>query len=214
MSRSRQVLLLRHGQTAWNAEGRFQGQTDVGLDDIGRVQAERAAGELVRLAPSAIVSSDLVRARDTAEPLARLTGLDVVTDRRLRETYAGAWQGMLSDDIDQQDAVLRSAWRAGDEVRPGGDGELRGEVGARVAEAVLVHVSSLADEGLLVVVTHGGSISNGLQTLMGVPRECWPVLSGVSNCHWSVLERQRDDRWVLVEHNAFSLPVDVVGDET
>ncbi len=212
--KGRQVLLLRHGQTSWNADGRFQGQTDIDLDAVGRVQAERAAGELVRLSPSAIVSSDLRRARDTAYPLAQLTGLTVATDERLREVYAGTWQGMLGDDIDAVDADLRAAWRSGAEVRPGGDGELRSEVGARVADAVLEHVAAVPAGGLLVVVSHGGSISNGVQTLLGVPREHWPVVSGVNNCHWSVLEQQRDERWVLTEHNAFSLPEPVVGDES
>lgn len=212
--RGRQVLLLRHGQTTWNAAGRFQGQTDIDLDAVGRVQAERAAAELVRLAPAKIVSSDLRRARDTAFPLAQVTGLEVTLDERLREVYAGSWQGMLGPDIDAQDPQLRAAWRSGAEVRPGGDGELRSQVGARVAEAVLEHVASVPAGGLLVVVSHGGSISNGVQVLLGVPRETWPVVSGVNNCHWSVLEQQRDERWVLTEHNAFSLPEPVVGDES
>ncbi len=214
MRRGRRVLLLRHGQTSWNADGRFQGQTDIDLDDVGRLQAERAAGELARLSPSAIVSSDLRRARDTAWPLAQLTGLPVVTDVRLREVYAGQWQGMLSADIEDAFPELRAAWRAGEDVRPGGDGELRVEVGARVAEAVREHLAGLPDDGLLVVVTHGGSIATGVQTLLGVPSAYWPFVSGVSNCHWTVLDAQRSGRWVLEEHNAFSLPAPVVGDES
>jgi probable phosphoglycerate mutase len=210
----RSVLLLRHGQTAWNAVSRFQGQTDIDLDDVGRVQAERAAVELDRLGPAAIVSSDLRRARDTAQPLAQLTGLPVTTDPRLREVYGGGWQGMLSADIDAQDPELRAAWRAGQDVRPGGDGETRREVGDRVAAAVREHVAGVPAGGLLVVVSHGGSISNGVQTLLGVPRECWPVVSGLNNCRWTVIQEQRDGRWVLTEHNAFSLPTEVVGDET
>ena len=90
----RRVLLLRHGQTSWNAEDRFQGQTDVDLDDVGRRQASRAARLLAALQPHALVSSDLRRARDTAAALATLTGLEAVSDPRLRETYAGAWQGI------------------------------------------------------------------------------------------------------------------------
>ena len=76
------------------------------------------------------------------------------------------------------------------------------------------HAEIIEPGELLVVVTHGGSISNGVQTLLGVPREHWPVVSGVGNCHWTVLEQQRGARWVLTEHNAFSLPEDVVGDES
>jgi glucosyl-3-phosphoglycerate phosphatase len=213
MSSGRRVLLLRHGQTAWNALGHFQGQTDIDLDDVGRVQAERAADQLARLSPSALVCSDLRRARDTAAALARRTGLDVVSDPRLRETFAGAWQGLTAGQIAERFGDQREAWRRGEEVRPGGDGELRAEVGERVAAAVTEHVARLPDDGLLVAVTHGGSISAGVPTLLGIPPSNWPVITGVTNCHWSVLQQYRD-RWVLTEHGAFSLPEDVVGDES
>jgi broad specificity phosphatase PhoE len=203
----RRVLLLRHGRTSWNAEGRFQGQTDIGLDDVGLRQAERAASELGRLEPAALVSSDLSRARDTAAPLAALTGLPVTTDERLRETSAGFWQGMLVRDIQAQDGAARDAWRSGQQVRPGGDGELRTEVGARVAGAVTDHVAALGAGELLIAVTHGGAVASGLQTLLGVPPSVWPVVSGVGNCCWSVVQE-------LLEHNAFSRPEPVVGDES
>ena len=208
----RRVLLLRHGRTAWNAQERFQGQTDVDLDDVGRAQASHAARLLARLRPDVLVSSDLRRALDTAGALAKLTGLPVETDARLRETYAGTWQGMTSDEIDAAHAAEREAWRSGRDVRPGGDGELRVEVGQRVATAVREHAARLSPGQLLVAVSHGGAVSSGLQTLLGVPRASWPVVSGLNNCHWSQL-REHGDRWVLEEHNAGSLPQDVVGDE-
>lgn len=208
----RQVLLVRHGQTEWNAEGRFQGHSDIDLDAVGRAQAARAARELARLAPSTIVSSDLVRAQNTAQPLAELTGLSVQCDARLRETYAGQWEGMLSSQIYADFPRERAAWQRGEAVRAGGDGETRAEVGARVAAAVTEHMVQVPAGGLLVVVSHGGSISNGVHTLLGVPPRT--LLSGVNNCHWTVLEEQAQGRWLLTEHNAFSLPTDVVGDET
>jgi probable phosphoglycerate mutase len=206
------VLLLRHGQTEWNAQDRFQGQTDVDLNDVGRRQASRAAKLLAALRPHALVSSDLRRARDTAAALAALTGLEVISDKRLRETYAGSWQGMTAAEIDASHPQQREAWRSGRDVRPGGDGELRSEVGDRVAAAVREHAAVLEPGQLLVAVSHGGAVSSGLQTLLGVPREAWPVVSGLSNCHWSLL-REHGDRWVLEEHNAGSLPQEVVGDE-
>jgi probable phosphoglycerate mutase len=206
------VLLLRHGQTSWNAESRFQGQTDVELDDVGRAQASRAARLLARLRPDRLVSSDLRRARDTAEALADLTGLPLALDPRLRETYAGTWEGMTTAEIDAAHGPEREAWRSGREVRPGGDGELRFEVGHRVATAVREHVAELGVGQLLVAVSHGGAVSSGLQTLLGVPRTSWPVVSGLNNCHWSLL-REHGERWVLEEHNAGSLPHEVVGDE-
>jgi probable phosphoglycerate mutase len=206
------VLLLRHGRTSWNAEERFQGQTDVDLDDVGRAQASRAARLLARLRPDVLVSSDLRRARDTAAALAGVTGLPVEADPRLRETYAGSWQGMTSTEIDAAHGAERQAWRSGQDVRPGVDGELRHEVGDRVAKAVREYADRLVPGQLLVAVSHGGAISSGLQTLLGVPRSGWPVVSGLNNCHWSLL-REYGDRWVLEEHNAGSLPQEVVGDE-
>src|SRR5690242_19637486 len=83
------LVLWRHGQTEWNMQGRFQGQTDIPLDEIGQQQAERAARLLAALQPSAIFSSDLIRAAATAAPLARLTGLTVTLDKDLRERYGG-----------------------------------------------------------------------------------------------------------------------------
>ena len=86
-------MLWRHGQTTWNAERRFQGQSDIPLDATGQAQAERAARLLAGLRPDMIVSSDLSRAASTAAPLAQLTGLDVILDKDLRERHGGQWEG-------------------------------------------------------------------------------------------------------------------------
>jgi len=209
---SRRVVLWRHGRTAWNAESRFQGTTDVALDDVGVAQAERAARDLATLAPHRIVSSDLVRARATAETLAVMLGLPVETDPALRETYAGSWQGLTRDEIVAADGAAWRSWIAGADVRPGG-GETRTEVAARVSAAVLRHAEGLPSGGTLVVASHGGAVRAGLGRLLGLPLDHWTVLGGLVNCAWSVLEEQPDGRWRLVEHNARSLPEEVVGDE-
>jgi probable phosphoglycerate mutase len=209
---SRRVVLWRHGRTAWNAESRFQGTTDVALDDVGVAQAERAARDLATLAPHRIVSSDLLRARATAETLAGMVGLPVETDPDLRETYAGSWQGLTRDEILAADGAAWHRWIAGDDVRPGG-GETRSEVAARVSAAVLRHAEGLPAGGTLVVASHGGAVRAGLGRLLGLPLDHWTVLGGLVNCAWSVLEEQPDGRWRLVEHNARSLPEEVIGDE-
>jgi len=90
----RQVVLWRHGRTEWNVAGRVQGQSDVPLDDIGREQARDAASRLATLRPHRIVSSDLVRASETAEILAELTSQEVELDIRLREMDFGAREGL------------------------------------------------------------------------------------------------------------------------
>lgn len=208
----RRLVLWRHGRTTWNAESRFQGTTDVPLDDVGLAQVERAARDLATLSPHRIVASDLQRARVTAEVLGAVVGLPVDTDPDLRETYAGTWQGLVRDEILATDGATFARWLAGEDVRPGG-GETRTEVGARVSAAVLRHVASLPPAGTLVVASHGGAVRACIGTLLGLPLEHWTALGGLVNCAWSVLEEQPDGRWRLVEHNARSLPEEVVGDE-
>jgi broad specificity phosphatase PhoE len=89
------LYLVRHGQTDWNAQGRWQGQADIPLNALGLSQADQQAAALAPLELAAIYSSDLSRARHTAAPLARLTGLPVQLDPRLREIHQGGWQGLL-----------------------------------------------------------------------------------------------------------------------
>ena len=93
------LVLWRHGQTTYNVERRFQGQTDIPLNDMGRRQAARAARYLAALQPSAIYSSDLIRASATAGALARLTGLTVQLDKDLRERAGGSWEGLSESEI-------------------------------------------------------------------------------------------------------------------
>src|SRR5574341_2547686 len=81
------LILIRHGQTDWNAEGRWEGQTDVPLNSRGLEQAQRIASELAETGIQAIYASDLQRVQQTVEPLARLTGLPVQVDPRLREIH-------------------------------------------------------------------------------------------------------------------------------
>jgi len=99
---ARRIVFWRHGRTAWNAERRFQGQSDIPLDEQGIAQAQRAAEMLVHLAPHRIVSSDLVRAQSTAEALAGIADLPVLTDPRLRETNAGQWEGLHRAELPER----------------------------------------------------------------------------------------------------------------
>lgn len=205
------MVVWRHGQTAWNAERRFQGQLDVDLDDVGRAQAARAARLLAGLAPSALVSSDLVRARATAQLLADLTGLDVRTDKRLREIDVGGWQGLTFDEVAQRFPDEAASWRDGGEGRRGG-GETLVEVGERAAPAVLESVAELPDGATLVVTTHGAAGRAIVASLIGLPSGSWRSLGSLSNCCWSVVG-ETPHGWRLWEHNAGSLPEPVVGDD-
>ncbi|MFE5400670.1 histidine phosphatase family protein [Streptomyces sp. NPDC056580] len=209
--RGRRVILWRHGQTSWNVERRFQGSTDVPLTETGVEQARRAARLLASLRPDAIVSSDLQRAADTAAELAALTGLEVIREEGLRETYAGVWQGLTHDEIISRYGQEYAAWKRGEAIRRGG-GELETEVADRAAPVVLRHTEKLPEDGTLVVVSHGGTIRTTIGRLLGIEAPHWESLGGLSNCCWSVLgEGARG--WRLLEHNAGTLPEPVLGDD-
>ncbi|MFH0244382.1 histidine phosphatase family protein [Streptomyces sp. HK10] len=209
--RGRRIVLWRHGQTAWNLERRFQGTTDIELTEAGLEQARRAARLLAALRPDAIVASDLKRAVDTAAELAAVTGLEVTRYEGLRETYAGVWQGLTHEEIVERHGGEYAAWKRGEPVRRGG-GELETEVADRAAPVVERNVDKLPDGGVLVVVSHGGTIRTTIGRLLGLEPSSWESLGGLTNCCWSVLgEGARG--WRLLEHNAGTLPQPVLGDD-
>src|SRR5919109_2140282 len=148
------LLLVRHGETDWNREGRWQGHSDTHLNEIGRAQAERVAGELDGV--DVVYSSDLARARETAEIIAGRSGLPVRLDARLRERSFGAWEGLSAAEIEAEfrDAHLR--WLAGE--GPGADdAEPFDAFGQRVQAALRELLQRHPDERVLVVA-HGGTV--------------------------------------------------------
>ncbi|MFF4617604.1 histidine phosphatase family protein [Nonomuraea jabiensis] len=202
---SKRIVCLRHGQTLWNVEQRFQGHSDIPLDETGIAQAARAASLLASLRPTLIVSSDLQRANDTALALARVVGLDVSVDKDLRERGGGEWEGLTRDQIAARWPEEYVAWEA-----PGG--EPVADVATRVAGAMRRWVTKLDDDGLLVVASHGAALRLGICELLGLPEQLWPALGGLGNCSWSVLQEGRRG-WRLLEHNAGTLPEPVRSDD-
>ncbi|MEU9080141.1 histidine phosphatase family protein [Kitasatospora sp. NPDC004745] len=211
-ARGPRIVFWRHGQTSWNLESRFQGTTDIELTGQGVLQAQRAARLLSGLRPDLLISSDLVRARRTAEELAQVTGLDVQHHEGLRETYAGSWQGLTNAEIRERYPEEYAAWAAGEPVRRGG-GELATEVADRSVPVVLEAVAKLPEHGTLVVVSHGGTIRTMLGRLLDLEPAQWECFGGLSNCCWSVLGSGARG-WRLLEHNAGTLPQPVIGDDT
>lgn len=196
------LVLWRHGQTAYNVEHRFQGQSDVPLDEVGRLQAAQAAPYLAAMKPAAIYSSDLSRATATAAALARLTGLPVQLDKDLRERSGGSWEGLTEREIAERFPEERKTWSPP-------DGEPVSAVTER-ASAALVRIADTAGGGsLAVVVAHGAALSLAVANLLGVPVQP-RVLGPFGNCHWSVMTR-RSTRWRLLEHNVGMLPELVLG---
>jgi len=149
------TLLLRHGQTTWNAERRWQGWADAPLSDVGREQARTAAGKLRGAGIDAVVASDLSRARDTAEIVARELGLGPGgVEAGVRERDVGAWSGRTSDEIEARWPGQLAAWREGTlAMIPEGEGDITDRVVAAVERILVSHPG-----GTVLTVTHGGVI--------------------------------------------------------
>jgi alpha-ribazole phosphatase len=151
------IIFIRHGQTAWNAESRYQGHSDSDLSDAGREQAERAADRLKNEPIAAVYSSDLRRAFDTGKEIASLHGLSVVTDPRLREVAFGEWEGLTVDEIREKYELLYEHYRKDSVTNRAPGGERLEAMQARVVEAV-DEISVRHPKETVVIATHGGPI--------------------------------------------------------
>jgi probable phosphoglycerate mutase len=196
---TRRLVIVRHGRTAHNADGIFQGHLDTHLDETGRSQASLAAVELAAYAPASIVSSDSMRAADTAAPLAALAGLDVQLDERLREVDMGLWSGLTGDEARERFPDEYADWVAGVDTARGG-GETFKAVAERAAAAVGDHLGEVAEGGSLIVFTHGGTARALTGCLLELPWEwCWR-LSALGNCRRTVLVESKRG-WRMSEFN-------------
>ena len=210
---SQRIVLWRHGQTNWNIENRFQGHSDIPLNEVGIAQAERAAPLLLNLQPDKIVSSDLIRAQQTASALAKLAKLEIQIDAGLRETNGGKWEGKTGAENRAEDYERFVTWLDGDDAPAGETGERRSEIAQRGVSAITRALSP--DVSTLIVVTHGGTARCILGKMLDMPINQWSALGGLSNASWSILENgHHRDGWVLVEHNAGSLPEPIYGEES
>jgi broad specificity phosphatase PhoE len=154
------LLLVRHGETDWNAEGRLQGQTDRPLNDFGRRQARQLAEQLEGEELEAIHSSDLARARETAQIISEQLGLPVVLDPDLREKDWGTWEGLSSVERDRVEFV----------------GESTEAHGLRILGALRRIAEGHPGDGRVLVVTHGGSMRRIQAAVLGM------ALPVVENC--------------------------------
>jgi broad specificity phosphatase PhoE len=172
------LLLVRHGETDWNRDGRWQGHSDTHLNDSGREQAARLADELDGV--DVIYSSDLARARETAEIVAERVDLPVHLDPRLRERAFGAWEGKTGPEIESEFAAAHAQWLAGG---PGADdAEPFAEFAARV-ESFLAEVVARHPDETVLIVAHGGSIRVIHARAQGVDYvRDHRLIPGVPNC--------------------------------
>lgn len=236
---SRKLILLRHGQTTYNATGRMQGQMDTDLSPVGEAQAAAvggffSAGPVVsdsgvdagadsgasvvgtgRTHPiTRIVASDLKRAFDTAAAVAEPLGLDVDRDERLRETLLGDWQGMSHTEVDVEFPGQRYRWRHDPEWAPPG-GESRVAVAERMRSVVdeLIVGDDAWPGNTTMLVAHGGSIAALTASLTQVPLSHFFLFNGLRNTAWVELSTSiRPDGtlgWNLDAFNAELTPTPV-----
>jgi broad specificity phosphatase PhoE len=195
----RRVVVWRHGRTDWNHQRRFQGQVDVGLDELGVEQARAAAAVLATLKPAKLVSSDLTRARTTAQALVAATGLPLNIDPGFREISVGNWEGLTLEQVAERDPAGAELWLSGREGRRGG-GETMSEVAVRARSALDRALVDVGPDQTLVVTTHGAAGRALLSSLMGLPTELWHSVGSLANACWSIA-LDTPDGWRLAEHN-------------
>lgn len=196
----RRIVLLRHGRTSWNAAHRIQGQLDTELDEVGLEQARAVAPLVAALEPVLIHSSDLARARLTAEQVAKECGLVPSYDERLREFRLGEVQGLTHDELEARDPDAFARFRSGHwDGIPGA--ETSAEVADRFASAVGELAAALGPGECGVAVTHGAAARTGLVHFLRWPLAQAHDLRALGNCGRVLLEQRPTGEWVLASYN-------------
>lgn len=213
-----ELILIRHGETDWNRELRFQGHIDVPLNDIGHEQARRVAARLSRETVHHLVSSDLTRAQQTARPVGQLNAqalpLDTVTDAALREQCFGVIDGMRVADIKVQYPAEWAQWVQFQADFAFSGGESTRQFHARVMASVQTLAQQHAGQ-TLVVVTHGGVLDMIYRTALSLPLS-GPRQSLIPNAGLSRVRIQGDVieilSWADTQHLA-DMPAQPVYDQ-
>jgi broad specificity phosphatase PhoE len=159
------VLLIRHGQTDWNASGRWQGHQDQPLNEIGRSQSAALAARLSTWGIRALYTSDLKRAHETASILGRALGLEPIADPAWRERFGGDFEGLSLAEMEANHAEALQALRAG---APPPGGESLPAVAARVTAAFESLLQNHQGE-IVAVVSHGGALGSLIGSILGIP---------------------------------------------
>ena len=200
------ILLIRHGETAWNRVRRMQGHIDIALNEAGQRQAHSLGQALQHERPSAIYASDLQRARDTAEAVATQHHLSVQIDVALRERCYGAFEGLMYEEISRRYPDAYALWQARDPHARFPAGEREAETLSEFHQRSVNTVTCLArqHEGQrIVIVTHGGVLdclyreAQGLS--MTVPRDFAILNAAINHLRWDG-EKFHVLRWADAAH--------------
>ena len=204
MSARARLVLVRHGESRWNVEERYQGQADSGLTPNGVAQADAVAAVLRSRfgTPELVVTSDLPRARDTARAYLRGLGpkLDAKQDARLREVDVGTWAGRTFAEIAAEHPDELAAVNRGVDVRRGG-GETFAEMRERVWQALTEAAAAVREGATVVVFTHGGAIRVAAAAASGVPAPGHVGFAPPVNVSLTVISHGGPGRNLLVEYN-------------
>jgi broad specificity phosphatase PhoE len=196
------LVLIRHGQTAWNVEGRAQGHTDVSLDDTGHAQASSLAPSIAAMAPTALWSSDLTRSRETADYVAAATDLDVRLDARLREFDAGDRAGLTLAEFAEEFPESFASWQGGHITGHVPGAETTAQVVARMVPALREIWDATTSGETSVIVAHGACLKVSLLAFLGWPESLVDTLRGLDNCGWAVVEEDAFGRGIrLASYN-------------
>lgn len=201
MTSSRRLIVWRHGETTYNAAGRWQGQLDIPLSVVGLGQAAYAAKMIATQDVSRIVASDLQRAAQTARALADEIAVPVEFEPRFREIDAGRWSGLTTAEVHEQFGETSRRIDAGEDLPRGGTGETVAEVAERVTAAAREVISGMTDGETVVIAGHGFSGKVLVASLVGLPQQmAHAALRGLDNCRWAELV-QDEDQWRIVGWN-------------
>lgn len=172
------IYLIRHGETTWNAEGRFQGNLDSPMTELGQLQIRNVVDALRHTALAAVYSSPLERAQETASPIAAARGLPVVVADGFRELNLGRWESRVFAELEGEDARRMQAWRdTPHQVRMPG-GETLAEVQDRAMRA-LGEIAVRHPGGAVAAVAHGGVNKTVLLAVLGAPlSHYWRIRQG------------------------------------
>ena len=170
-----EIIIIRHGETEWNQTGRFQGHSDVPLSETGRAQAEALGRNLALDHVDAIYASDLIRAMETAAPLAARFSLTVTPDPLLRELNFGAWEGRSFSDVNAENPNAMKQFYNDPEYADIPDSEPFPDFQKRVAGRVR-EIAAEQRGKRVVIVSHGASIRILLTDILAMPiRSIWHI---------------------------------------
>lgn len=204
------LFLVRHGETAWNVEGRIQGHLDIPLNEIGLAQADATGKRLSGEKFDAIYSSDLVRAYRTASPAVADPERDIVREPRLRERHLGVLQGLNGEEgIARQPAAWR-IFKSRDPATPLEGGESLGGFARRILDFIEEKLEAHAG-GRILMVTHGGALDAVYRHATGMPTGAvrdFPIYNASVNILVHRDGKLHVDRWGDISHLPRELAMD------